>query len=78
MIPQKTIKDPISVEGLGMFSGQPCTLRFLPAPEDTGIVFLRKSDGSAAPVQIPADIAHLAKGDRRTSLANGSVKAKTV
>ncbi len=78
MIPQKTIKDPISVEGLSMFSGQPCTLRFLPAPEDTGIVFLRKSDASAAPVQIPADIAHLVKSDRRTSLANGSVKARTV
>ena len=78
MIPQKTIKDPISVEGLGMFSGQPCTLRFLPAPENAGIVFLRKSDASAAPVQIPADIAHLAKGDRRTSLANGSVKVRTV
>ena len=78
MTPQKTVKDPISVEGLGLFSGLPCTLRLLPAPENTGIVFLRKSDASAAPVQIPANIAHLAEGDRRTSLANGSVMARTV
>ncbi|MBL7132998.1 MAG: UDP-3-O-[3-hydroxymyristoyl] N-acetylglucosamine deacetylase [Phycisphaerae bacterium] len=78
MTPQKTINDPVSVEGRGMFSGEPCTLRFLPAPENTGIVFLRKSDDSTAPVQIPADVAHLAKDERRTSLANGPAKVETV
>ena len=79
MIRQKTIKDPVTVEGLGLFSGRPCTIRFLPAPEDTGIVFLRKSDDPAGPPhQIPADITNLAKDRRRTSLANAPAKVETV
>jgi len=76
---QKTIRKPATVEGLGLFSGQPCTLRFLPAEPDSGIVFLRgDSRTGSAPVRIPADISNLSKRARRTSLSNGSVGVETI
>jgi len=73
---QRTISDPVTVKGRGLFSGQPCCLRFEPASPDTGIVFTRSNLSS--PVRIPASIANVAKRARRTSLANGTATAETV
>lgn len=38
---QMTIASPVVCEGIGLHSGKPVHMRFLPAPEDTGIVFVR-------------------------------------
>lgn len=38
---QKTIKQPAEIEGVGLFTGKSVKLRLLPAPPDTGIVFIR-------------------------------------
>ncbi len=38
---QRTIANSISCSGIGLHSGEPVTITFLPAPEDTGIVFRR-------------------------------------
>ena len=38
---QKTLKKAVSAAGIGVHSGAPCSIRFLPAPVDTGIVFSR-------------------------------------
>ena len=67
------------MQGRGLFSGQPCQLRFLPAPVDSGITFVCGAECSAAEApRIAADIANVAKRTRRTSLMNGSASIETV
>jgi len=73
---QKTIERPVEVSGRGLFSGEPCRLRFVPAEPDSGIVFLRTD--LPAPSPIAASAANLAKRARRTALLNGSVSVETV
>lgn len=38
---QKTIRKTVEVRGIGIHSGEPCTLRFKPAPANTGVYFIR-------------------------------------
>jgi len=76
---QRTIKQPATVDGRGLFSGEPCRLRFVPAPPDSGITFLCGSDPtSLEAARIPVDIANVVKRLRRTSLMNGSASVETV
>ncbi|MDP6546576.1 MAG: UDP-3-O-acyl-N-acetylglucosamine deacetylase [Phycisphaerae bacterium] len=76
MSKQKTIKKTVTVEGPGLFNGQNCSMRFVPAPPDSGVAFLRTDVDP--PVRIPADIAKTARRDRRTSLSEGEVAVETV
>jgi len=73
---QKTIREPASVQGRGLFSGVACSVRFVPAPEGSGIAFVRSD--LATPVRIACKIGSVAKRARRTSLMNGSVTVETV
>ena len=41
MFLQKTIRKRAVVNGIGIHSGDPCTLTFRPAPPDTGVYFIR-------------------------------------
>ena len=41
MFLQKTIRNRVRVEGVGLHSGKPCTLHFVPAPPGTGVSFVR-------------------------------------
>lgn len=41
MFLQKTIRKKTVVQGIGIHSGDPCTLTFRPAPPDTGVYFIR-------------------------------------
>ncbi len=65
----------MTIQAKGLFSGEPCRLTMKPAPAGTGIVWLRDP---ANPVEIPTDIANLAKRARRTSLMNGRASVETV
>ena len=38
---QHSIKEPVSATGIGVHSGKSTTITLLPAPENTGIVFIR-------------------------------------
>ncbi len=38
---QKTIRKSVEVQGVGIHSGENCTLRFKPAPANTGVYFIR-------------------------------------
>lgn len=38
---QKTIRNRVSVKGIGVHSGEPSQLHFIPAPPDTGVHFIR-------------------------------------
>lgn len=49
MFLQRTIRQKVSVQGIGLHTGAPATLTFCPAPEGTGIYFVRRDmQGSPA------------------------------
>ncbi len=64
---QRTIATVASVTGIGLHSGERCTLTFHPAPPDTGISFVRTDlPGNPAIVSHPD---RLCQRQRRTALA---------
>lgn len=72
--PQQTIEQPASLSGRGLFTGQPCTLTFRPAPENHGVVFVRTDLNQA---EIPALVRHTVKRARRTTLKVGDAWVDT-
>lgn len=71
---QHTIATPQSLEGRGLFNGQPVTLTLLPAPENHGVVFRRTDlDGAT----IPALVQHVVKRTRRTAIKLGEASVDT-
>ncbi len=73
---QRTIKRSISMTGIGLHTGNTCTMTFKPAPPDHGIRFVRV-DLPGAPSVI-ADIDHVVDISRGTTLQNGEAKVYTV
>lgn len=74
--PQSTIAKPVSVSGFGFWSGLDVSLRFVPAAENSGIVF-RRTDISGGP-KVPAKIVHRVSGPRRTTLVKDGVSVEMV
>src|SRR5574342_441321 len=70
---QRTIRRQVSVEGIGLHSGEPVKLTLSPAAADTGILF-RAADGTL----IPADIDHVVDGRASTALGAFGVRRRTV
>lgn len=68
--PQKTLAHEAIFSGIGFVSGADATLRFLPAPPNSGVTFVR-SDLPGKP-SIPADFMNLLHNDRRTALGCGT------
>ena len=52
-------------------------MRFVPAEQNAGVVFVRKDNG-AETARIPCAVENVDRQDRRTVLANGSVTVETV
>jgi UDP-3-O-[3-hydroxymyristoyl] N-acetylglucosamine deacetylase/3-hydroxyacyl-[acyl-carrier-protein] dehydratase len=73
---QHTLKNRVSVEGIGVHSGALATLAFCPASPDHGIRF-KRTDLEGAP-EIPVDLDHVAGTDLGTSLGEGEVRVQTV
>ncbi len=73
---QRTIKTPISLSGVGLHTGNTCTMTFLPAPPDHGIRFVR-ADLPGKPSVI-ADIDHVVDIARGTTLQDGEARVHTV
>lgn len=71
-IKQKTIKQTTAVRGIGIHSGLMANMKLIPAPPNTGIVFVRM--GTA----IPANRQNAVKGNLNTELVVDGVKVKTV
>jgi UDP-3-O-acyl N-acetylglucosamine deacetylase len=63
---QRTLARPAEVEGIGFLTGAAVRLRFVPAPPDTGAVFVR-TDLLARP-QVAARIDQVTGTQRRTTL----------
>lgn len=54
MFLQKTIRKKTQVTGIGIHSGEPCRLTFLPAPPDTGVYFIRSDLPGRPSVRVSA------------------------
>lgn len=75
---QRTISKPATVEGQSLFSGEHSLLKMVPAPIDSGIIFVCTDSSSGNPARIACDISNVAARSRRTSLKNGSAVVETV
>ncbi|MEJ2722533.1 MAG: UDP-3-O-acyl-N-acetylglucosamine deacetylase, partial [bacterium] len=73
---QRTIKNEISMSGVGLHTGNTCNMTFRPAPPDHGIRFVR-ADLPGSPSVI-ADIDHVVDISRGTTLQDGEALVHTV
>lgn len=73
---QRTIKNSISVSGIGLHTGVKSTVTFKPAPENTGLRFIR-TDIENCP-EIIADINHVVDISRGTTIAQNGVVVHTI
>ncbi|MBX5481914.1 MAG: UDP-3-O-acyl-N-acetylglucosamine deacetylase [Myxococcaceae bacterium] len=74
---QRTLKEPISCEGVGLHSGAPVKLTLLPAPANHGVVFVRTD--LPQKVEIPALAKHVVDtSSLATTLGRDGVKIGTV
>src|SRR5580693_9297018 len=71
---ETTVQRPVEAKGVGLHSGVPVSIRILPAPPSTGIVFIRTDlDG----FRIPASWRHVQKVSYATSLMRQGVLLST-
>lgn len=73
-VAERTIQAPLEFSGVGLHSGAPVTMRLVPAPAGSGIVF-RRTD--LENFEIPANGRNVAKVSYATSLMRGSVLIST-
>ncbi len=71
---ETTVQRPVEARGVGLHHGVPVSIRILPAPAGTGIVFLR-TDLDRFPV--PASYRHVARVSYATSLMRQGVLIST-
>ncbi len=71
---ETTVRQPVSVSGVGLHSGVPVAIRIVPAPAGTGIVFIRTDLDRFA---VPASWRHVAKVSYATSLMRQGVLIST-
>jgi UDP-3-O-acyl N-acetylglucosamine deacetylase len=73
---QRTIRRPAEVQGVGYLTGATVRLRFLPAPADHGVVFVRSDLGDGARVE--ACVENVTGTNRRTTLGRHPVSVSLV
>ena len=72
---QRTVKNTIACEGIGLHSGKPAEMQIKPAPINAGIVFVRTDLGD---IQIPAIAANIAETSYATTLSQDGASVRTV
>lgn len=73
---QRTIKEPVSIAGIGLHSGQHVKITFLPAPENHGYKF-RRTDLEGKP-EVEADAFNVVDTARGTNIEQNGVRIQTV
>ena len=74
-VSQKTIGKPVFLEGVGLHTGSKVKLSFLPAPANTGFIFIRSDlKGNN---QILANVNYVVNTDRGTNIEKNGVKIQT-
>ena len=76
MLGQRTLKNSIRAQGVGLHSGQKVLMTLRPAAPDTGIVF-RRTDLDP-PVDVPARAENVGDTQLGTTLINGKGRVSTV
>jgi UDP-3-O-acyl N-acetylglucosamine deacetylase len=71
---QKTIKNSIKIIGVGIHSGKTANMKLNPAPDNTGIIFIRTDKNNT---NIPVNINSKSIANRATILQNKSVQIHT-
>lgn len=76
MVYQRTLKNPIRATGVGLHTGEKVYLTLRPAPENTGIVFVRSD---LEPVlEIPARSEFVGDTTLATTIVKGNVRISTI
>jgi UDP-3-O-[3-hydroxymyristoyl] N-acetylglucosamine deacetylase/3-hydroxyacyl-[acyl-carrier-protein] dehydratase len=75
-VQQRTIASPVSFDGVGLHTGNRCTITFQPAAENYGIRFVR-TDLDGAP-EVPADVDLVTDISRGTTLTKDGASVHTV
>ncbi len=76
---QQTLAHDVLLNGVGIHTGEPVSLRVLPAPPDTGIVFIRTDLPHRPSIPVKsAQVVDVAKSVRRTTLSKDGVEVQTV
>ncbi len=73
---QRTLKEPVSISGVGLHTGNKSTITFKPAPPNTGYWF-KRIDVEGEPM-IKADISHVIDISRGTTIGDGTIEVHTV
>ncbi|HSQ75176.1 MAG TPA: bifunctional UDP-3-O-[3-hydroxymyristoyl] N-acetylglucosamine deacetylase/3-hydroxyacyl-ACP dehydratase, partial [Bacteroidota bacterium] len=76
LVQQRTIKQPISLSGVGLHTGSISTMTFRPAPENSGVRF-RRIDMGGTP-EIPANVDHVVDISRGTTIGIGEARVHTI
>jgi UDP-3-O-[3-hydroxymyristoyl] N-acetylglucosamine deacetylase / 3-hydroxyacyl-[acyl-carrier-protein] dehydratase len=76
LVQQRTIKNPVTLRGIGLHTGNMTTMTFRPAPEDFGVRF-RRIDLGGEP-EIPANVDFVVDIARGTTIAIGDARVHTV
>src|ERR1041385_2669210 len=76
LVHQRTIKQPITISGVGLHTGVTTTMTLKSAPADTGILF-RRVDLPGQP-ELPALVDLVVEVARGTTLQKGDAKVHTV
>ncbi len=79
MAKQRTIGAEVAYQGAGIHTGREASVRFVPAPINTGVVFVRTDLADSPRIPVAAGLAYYdpAQG-RRTILKNGKAEVHTV
>lgn len=75
---QRTIKQEISFEGIGLHTGQYSKVYLKPARRDTGIIFTKLNKGSNKRISIKASVGAVTDTAFSTTLGYNGVKIRTV
>ena len=76
LVQQRTIQRPVTLTGVGLHTGVSTTMRFKPAPENSGIRFKRLDLGGGP--EIPALVDLVVDVARGTTISVGDAKVHTV
>lgn len=73
---QRTLRKAVSYSGIGIHTGRTVSMRFVPAPDSTGVVF-RRIDLPSKPL-IPATVEYVLETSRSTTIGIQDVRVQTV
>lgn len=73
---QRSLKNSVSFSGIGVHTGKEVSMKFCPAPENTGIIF-KRIDLPQKPL-IPANVHYVCDTLRSTSIGVGDARINTI